>query len=77
MSGRRSLAWVTVAAVARLEHQAPKSSSETGSSGRSPCGRDRHDVGGQTEVFEEVCGNAGFWIPNISHDGERDVVDAS
>jgi len=25
--------------------------------GRSACGRDRHGVGGQAEVFEDVCGD--------------------
>jgi len=72
LSARRRLAVSTVATVSREkfegEIQAPNSSSETGSSGGARAGAiggDRHEVGGQAEVFEDVCGD-------VSVGNERD-----
>ena len=66
LSARRRLAVSTVATVSREkfegEIQAPNSSSETGSSGGARAGAiggDRHEVGGQAEVFEDVCERPG------------------
>ena len=65
MSGRRRLAIGTVAAVARPGGSGAEVELADRVVGRSACGRDRHEVGGQAEVFEDVCGD-------VSVGNERD-----
>ena len=60
MSARRRLAVVTVAAVARREGSGAEVELEGRNVGRSACWGDRHDVGGQAEVFEDVGGDPGI-----------------
>ena len=56
MSERRRLAVATVAAVARRGNSGAELELGDRVIGRSACRRDRHGVGGQAEVFEDVCG---------------------
>ena len=57
MSERRRLAIGTVAAVARRGDSGAEVELADRVLRRSASGRDRHAVGGQAEVFEDVCGN--------------------
>ena len=54
MSERRRLAIGTVAAVATRSDSGAEVELADRVVGRSACGRDRHSVGGQVEVFEDV-----------------------
>ncbi len=57
MGARRRLAVGTVATVSRLENSGAELLLGDRVMGRSACGRERHGVGGQLEVFEDVCGD--------------------
>ena len=60
MSAVRRLAVGTVATVARRGNSGAELELGYRGIGRSACRRDRHDLGGQAEVFEEMCGDAGI-----------------
>jgi len=57
LSERRRVPVGTVAAVARRGTSGVELELGDRVLGRSACGRDRHGVGGQAEVFEDVCGD--------------------
>ena len=57
MGERRRVAVGTVAAVGRRGNSGAEVELVGRVIGRSACGRDRHGVGGQAEVFEDVCGD--------------------
>jgi len=60
MSAVRRLAVGTVATVARCGNSDAELELGDSGIGRSPCRGDRHDVGGQAEVFEDMYGGAGI-----------------
>ena len=60
MSAVRRLAVGTVATVARRGNSGAELELGYRGIGRSACRGDRHDVGGQAEVFEDMCGDAGI-----------------
>ena len=60
MSAVRRLAVGTVATVARRKNSGVELELGSRGIGRSACWGDRHDVGSQAEVFEEMCGDPGI-----------------